>query len=238
MAVLGLHFCVWAFSSCSKWGPLFIAVCGPLTIAASLVVEHSLQTRRLSNCGSRAQLLRGMWDLPRPGLKPMSPALAGRFSTTAPPGKPHPYSFVSVFPFFFCLTQVGGEFLAFWEGLGLLPAFSRCSVGVVPHVDVFLMYLWGGRWSPHLTPSTSWREKATKNIFRFKYSELFGPVTLLTIFFSVGEGRVYFFPQISWHSARLLIHLICVSFMYSNHSCRSFKTLFRSVFSCFFLFLF
>ena len=28
---------------------------------------------------------------------------------------------------------------------GLLPAFSRCSVGVVPHVDVFLMYLWGGR---------------------------------------------------------------------------------------------
>ena len=29
-----------------------------------------------------------MWDLPRPGLKPVSPALAGRFSTTAPPGKP------------------------------------------------------------------------------------------------------------------------------------------------------
>ena len=29
-----------------------------------------------------------MWDLPRPGLEPVSPALAGRFSTTAPPGKP------------------------------------------------------------------------------------------------------------------------------------------------------
>ena len=53
-----------------------------------LVAEHRLQTRRLSNCGSRAQLLRGMWDLPRPGLKPVSPALAGRLSTTAPPGKP------------------------------------------------------------------------------------------------------------------------------------------------------
>ena len=25
------------------------------------------------------------------------------------------------------------------------PAFSRCSVGVVAHVDVFLMYLWEGR---------------------------------------------------------------------------------------------
>ena len=88
MAVLGLRFCVRAFSSCGKWGPLFIAVRGPLTItASSLVAEHKLQTRRLSNCGSRAQLLRGMWDLHRPGLEPVSPALAGRFSTTAPPGK-------------------------------------------------------------------------------------------------------------------------------------------------------
>ena len=55
---------------------------------ASPVVEHRLQTRRLSSCGSRAQPLCGMWDLPRPGLEPMCPALAGRFSTTAPPGKP------------------------------------------------------------------------------------------------------------------------------------------------------
>ena len=35
MAVLGLCFCARAFSSCGKQGPLFIAVCGPLTIAAS-----------------------------------------------------------------------------------------------------------------------------------------------------------------------------------------------------------
>ena len=33
-------------------------------------------------------LLCGMWDLPRPGLEPVSPALAGRFPTAAPPGKP------------------------------------------------------------------------------------------------------------------------------------------------------
>ena len=70
MAVLGLRFCARAPSSCGKRGPLFIAVRGPLTIAASLAAEHRLQTCRLSSCGSRAQLLRGMWDLPRPGLEP------------------------------------------------------------------------------------------------------------------------------------------------------------------------
>ena len=29
-----------------------------------------------------------MWELPGPGLEPLSPALAGGFLTTAPPGKP------------------------------------------------------------------------------------------------------------------------------------------------------
>ena len=62
---------------------------------ASVVVARGLSScglwaleRRLSSCGARAQLLRGMWDLPGPGLEPMSPALAGGFLTTAPPGKP------------------------------------------------------------------------------------------------------------------------------------------------------
>ena len=96
--MLGLRFCARAFSSCRERGPLFIAVRGPLTVAASLVAEHKLQTCRLSSCGSRAQLLRGMWDLPRPGLEPVSSALAGRFSTTAPPGKPQgPWSYFQVF---------------------------------------------------------------------------------------------------------------------------------------------
>ena len=43
--------------------------------------------QRLSSCGTWASLPRGMWDLPRPGLEPMSPALAGRFLTTVPPGE-------------------------------------------------------------------------------------------------------------------------------------------------------
>ena len=62
---------------------------------ASVVVARGLSSCgspalecRLSSCGARAYLLRGMWDLPGPGLEPVSPAMAGRFLTTAPPGKP------------------------------------------------------------------------------------------------------------------------------------------------------
>ena len=91
--MLGLRFCARAFPSRGERGPLSITARGPLTVAASPAAEHRLQTRRLSSCGSRAQLLRGMWDPPRPGLEPVSPALAGRLSTAAPPGKPQAVSY-------------------------------------------------------------------------------------------------------------------------------------------------
>ena len=42
-----------------------------------------------------------MWDFPGPGLEPVSPALAGGFLTTAPPGKPKEgILYVSINPFF------------------------------------------------------------------------------------------------------------------------------------------
>ena len=49
-----------------------------------------------------------MWDLPEPGLEPVSPALAGGFLTTAPPGKSgvHVSLQISVFVFFQIYTQV------------------------------------------------------------------------------------------------------------------------------------
>ena len=96
--MLGLRFCARASSSCGKRGTLLIAVRGPLTIAASLIAEHGLQMRRLSSCGSRDQLLRGMWDLPGPGLEPTSPALAGSFSTTVPSGKPPVFGILIPYP--------------------------------------------------------------------------------------------------------------------------------------------
>ena len=44
----------------------------------------------LSSCGAQAQFPHGMWSLPRSGIKPVSPALAGGFFTTEPPWKTPP----------------------------------------------------------------------------------------------------------------------------------------------------
>ena len=69
-----------------------------LIVVAALVVKH-----RLSSCGIRTWLLQGMWNPPGPGIEPVSPALAGRFLTTEPPGRSslcfHLYPSISVFLF-------------------------------------------------------------------------------------------------------------------------------------------
>ena len=91
--------------------------------------------RRLSSCGSRAQLLRGMWDLPRPGLEPVSPALAGRFSTTTPPGKPcflFFYKFIYFILFILFLAALGlcfcmRAFLWFWQAGATLHCGAQAS---------------------------------------------------------------------------------------------------------------
>ena len=70
MAVLGLRFCARAFSSCGKQEPLFIAVRGPLTIAASLVAEHRLQTRRLSSVAHGLSCSAACGILPDQGSNP------------------------------------------------------------------------------------------------------------------------------------------------------------------------
>ena len=96
-------------------GLLFIAVCRLLIVVASRCGAWALGMRasvvvacRLSSCGSRALerrlgscgtetwLLRGTWDLPRPGLEPVSPALAGGFLTTALPGKSMAHFFLAL----------------------------------------------------------------------------------------------------------------------------------------------
>ena len=73
------------FSCCRTWALgvwASVVVARGLSSCGSQALEH-----RLSSCDARAQLLRGMWDLLRPGIEPVSPALAGGFLTTVPPGK-------------------------------------------------------------------------------------------------------------------------------------------------------
>ena len=70
------------FSSCGQ-GLLFVAGrgthCGGFSCCGAC---------RLSSCGFRAYLLCGMLDPPRSRFQPESSALAGRFFTTEPTGKP------------------------------------------------------------------------------------------------------------------------------------------------------
>lgn len=84
------------FSGCSEQGMLFVVVVG-LLISSGLpccraqalgtwtsgVVVHGL-----NSCDETHLAAHGTRDLPRPAIKPMSPALSGRFSTTEPTGKP------------------------------------------------------------------------------------------------------------------------------------------------------
>ena len=82
LAVLVLHCWVGAFSGRGEQGHSPVAVGKLLIEVASLVVEHGL-----SSCHPPAQLPHNMWNLPGPGIEPVSPALAGRFLTTGPPGE-------------------------------------------------------------------------------------------------------------------------------------------------------
>ena len=59
-----------------------------VVVARGLLIQYT-GTRHAGfrSCGAWASLLCGMWGLPRPGIEPESPALAGGFLTPGPPGK-------------------------------------------------------------------------------------------------------------------------------------------------------
>ena len=83
LAALSLHCGKQTFSSCSRQGlPLFWLT------GFSLRWLRAQGGASISSCGTLASLLLGMWTLPRPGIEPVTPALAGGYLTTEPPGKP------------------------------------------------------------------------------------------------------------------------------------------------------
>ena len=54
--------------------------------------------RGLGCCDSQAQLPLRTWDLPEPGIEPLSPALAGGFFTPGPPSSPGLHLMWGTFP--------------------------------------------------------------------------------------------------------------------------------------------
>ena len=81
LSVLGLHCYTQALSSCgeqgllSSWG-MQASVCRAWALGTQAHVASAL---RLSSCDAWVSLPHGVWDLPQLGIKPVSPALAGRF---------------------------------------------------------------------------------------------------------------------------------------------------------------
>ena len=90
LAVLGLLLCR-LFSGCSMWA----SHCGGFSCCEAWALGRAgfsswgpwALGHKLSSCEAEAQLLHGMWDRPEPAVKPVSPALAGRFFTPEPPAK-------------------------------------------------------------------------------------------------------------------------------------------------------
>ena len=82
LVALGFHCCARALSRCSECWLVFLAPLQWLLLwnTGSSAWNSVVAVRRL-------YLLHGMWNLPGPGIEPVSRALAGGFLPTVPPGK-------------------------------------------------------------------------------------------------------------------------------------------------------
>ena len=133
---MGLRCCVRTFSSCGEQSYSSLGCLG--FSLQCLLLLRSLGSRRagFSSCGMQAYLLCGMWDLPGPGIEPMSPALAGRFLTTGPAGK-------SWLSFFKKINVFIYLFIYFWLSWVFVAA-HRLSLVVVRRATIRC-----GAWASH-----------------------------------------------------------------------------------------
>ena len=101
---------LWPVGNTLRWGAQ-ASHCGgsscfraqALGARASVVATHGL-----SSCRAWASLLHSMWDLPGPGIELLSPALAGRFLSTVPPGKSGYELMISAF---FCMWDICPKYI-------------------------------------------------------------------------------------------------------------------------------
>ena len=139
-----------------------------------------------SSCGEWAQYL---WrtglvvprhvDLPGPEIKPVSPALAGRFLTAMPPGKPPRSTLVwssgkATFPLGTCVTlQMQPDCwtrcrISFWNQLALSMPLDRVSLALFSSWGRSLVHLCFTQHRASLEPGplwgVGWRWRAANSI--------------------------------------------------------------------------
>ena len=95
-SVLSFFWTSWVFTAATAFLQL---QCAGFSLMRLLLWQRASGCTGFGSCGSQAledrpssygawvQLFRSMCDLPRSGIEPVSPALAGRFFTTEPPGR-------------------------------------------------------------------------------------------------------------------------------------------------------
>ena len=158
--MLGFHCCMDFFLVVESKSYSLAAVCRLLIVAASFIVQHGLWGTQsavaaalgLSSCsswalehslnslGARAQLLHGMWGLPKSEIEPTSSALSGKFFTAEPPGKQscqvcvcfNIYNFI-----YYIFGYAGSSFLqGLFSSCGEQGLISSCG-SEVPHCSSF-----------------------------------------------------------------------------------------------------
>ena len=101
-----------AVSRLSSLGKALPSHCGGFPCCRARVQGTGARFSVLAACelssGSKALELYSMWHLPGSGIKPVSPAPAGGFFTTEPPGKPLPMCLLPqlIFMWFFFFSFI------------------------------------------------------------------------------------------------------------------------------------
>lgn len=136
---------------------------------------------RFSSCGAWAQLPQGTWNPSRPGIKPLFPALAGKFSAIGPSGKSLINYFLNEFlkkePLYFFPHVYHFQcslFLYYWSRISFRIIFLLPGKSALPLHIVLIC------WWYILSMSVS----STRSLFTFFLKDIFAEYrTLCQLYF-------------------------------------------------------